>query len=92
MAIHNIKQREDENLRAFMERYKVEGLSIRGATEQMRIFGFMHGIRPKKLVEDLNKTVPRTMEETLERAEAFIRGNEATQWVLTLVCLKINIP
>ncbi|KAK1418215.1 hypothetical protein QVD17_27358 [Tagetes erecta] len=79
VELHNIKQRDDEDLRAFMERYKLEGLSIGGATEQMRISGFIHGVRPRQLIEDLNRHIPKTMEEAMERAESFIRGKEAAQ-------------
>ncbi|KAD4983228.1 hypothetical protein E3N88_19899 [Mikania micrantha] len=79
VELHNIKQKGEEDLRAFMERYKLESLSIGGATEQMRVSGFIHGVRPRQLVEDLNRKIPKTMEEAMERTEAFVRGKEAAQ-------------
>ncbi|KAD3337495.1 hypothetical protein E3N88_33015 [Mikania micrantha] len=79
VELHNIKQKEDEDLQAFMERYKLESLSIGGATEQMRVSGFIHGVRPRQLIEDLNRKIPKTMEEPMERTEAFVRGKEAAQ-------------
>ncbi|KAD4179915.1 hypothetical protein E3N88_28506 [Mikania micrantha] len=79
VELHNIKQKEDEDLRAFMERYKTESLSIGGATEQMRVSGYIHGVRPRQLIEDLNRKIPKSMEEAMERTEAFVRGKEAAQ-------------
>jgi NTP pyrophosphatase (non-canonical NTP hydrolase) len=60
-----------------MERYKKESLCVRGADERMRVSGFVNGTRPWQLYEELNKYPPRTMEEAMEKAEAFIRGKEA---------------
>ncbi|KAI3828409.1 hypothetical protein L1987_02510 [Smallanthus sonchifolius] len=54
VVLHNIKQRENEDLRSFMERYKLEGLK-------------------------LNRNIPKTMEETMGKAEAFLREKKATQ-------------
>ncbi|KAD3642299.1 hypothetical protein E3N88_31523 [Mikania micrantha] len=79
VELHNIKQKDEEDLRAFMERYKTESLSIGGATEQMRVSGYIHGVRPRQLIEDLNRKIPKTMEEAMERTEAFVRGKEAAQ-------------
>jgi hypothetical protein len=79
VELHNIKQKDDEELRVFMERYKKEGLSIGGATEQMRVSGFIHGVRPRQLIEELNGNIPQSMEEAMDRAEAFLRGKEAAQ-------------
>ncbi|KAI3828580.1 hypothetical protein L1987_02684 [Smallanthus sonchifolius] len=78
-VLYQIKQKEDEGLRSFIERYKKEGLSYAGATERMRVSGFMNAVRPKQLIEDLNKNIPHTMDEALERAEAYLRGKEAIQ-------------
>ncbi|KAJ0867694.1 hypothetical protein HanRHA438_Chr12g0566161 [Helianthus annuus] len=43
----------------------------------MRVAGFMNAITSKYLTRDFNKCLPKTLEETLERAEAHIRGEEA---------------
>ncbi|KAJ0939103.1 putative retrotransposon gag domain-containing protein [Helianthus annuus] len=76
-VIFQIKQRDDESLRAFIERYKKEGLTYVGADEKMRVAGFMNAITSKYLTRDFNKSLPKTLEEALERAEAHIRGEEA---------------
>ncbi|KAK1414676.1 hypothetical protein QVD17_30426 [Tagetes erecta] len=76
-VLYQIQQRDNEDLRSFMERYKKEGLSYNGATEKMRVSGFMNAIRPKKLLRNLHENIPQTMKETFERAEAYLRGEEA---------------
>ncbi|KAJ0601430.1 putative retrotransposon gag domain-containing protein [Helianthus annuus] len=76
-VIFQIKQRDDESLREFIERYKKEGLTYVGADEKMRVAGFMKAITSKYLTRDFNKSLPKTLEEALERAEAHIRGEEA---------------
>ncbi|XP_035845793.1 uncharacterized protein LOC118492110 [Helianthus annuus] len=76
-VIFQIKQRDDESLREFIERYKKEGLTYGGADEKMRVAGFMIAITSKYLTRDFNKSLPKTLEEALERAEAHIRGEEA---------------
>ncbi|GJY09716.1 reverse transcriptase domain-containing protein [Tanacetum coccineum] len=43
VEIHHIKQRDGESTEDFMERYKAEILNMEGASECMKISGFMHG-------------------------------------------------
>nr|GEY88138.1 reverse transcriptase domain-containing protein [Tanacetum cinerariifolium] len=78
VEIHNIKQREGETLKDFMERFKIETGRIKGAPECMRIFGFMHGINNPELTKRPNEHVPKTMEEMMIATTAFIRGEAAT--------------
>nr|GFA20362.1 reverse transcriptase domain-containing protein [Tanacetum cinerariifolium] len=72
MKIHNIKQRDEETLEDFMERFKIETGRMKGAPECMRIFGFMHGINNPELTKRLNERVPKTMEEMMIATTAFI--------------------
>ncbi|XP_035832813.1 uncharacterized protein LOC118481711 [Helianthus annuus] len=76
MVIFQIKQRDDESLREFIERYKKQGVTYVGADEKMRVGGFMNAVTSKYLTRDFNKSLPKTLEEALERAEAHIRGEE----------------
>ncbi|KAJ0706805.1 putative retrotransposon gag domain-containing protein [Helianthus annuus] len=76
-VIFQIKQKDDESLREFIERYKKESLTYVGADEKMRVAGFMNAITSKYLTRDFNKSLPKTLEEALGRAEAHIRGEEA---------------
>ncbi|XP_021986504.1 uncharacterized protein LOC110882926 [Helianthus annuus] len=76
-VIFQIKQKDDESLRDFIERYKKEGLTYVGADEKMRVAGFMNAVTSKYLTRDFNKCLPKTLEEALERDEAHIREEEA---------------
>jgi len=76
-VIFQIKQKDDESLKSFIERYKKEGLTYVGADEKMKVAGFMNAINSKYLTREFNKSLPRTLEEALEIAGAHIRGEEA---------------
>nr|GEX90039.1 reverse transcriptase domain-containing protein [Tanacetum cinerariifolium] len=77
VEIHNIKQRDGETIKDFMELFKIETGRMKGAPECMRIFGFMHGINNPELTKRLNEHVPKTMEEMMIATTAFIRGEAA---------------
>ncbi|GJY85303.1 reverse transcriptase domain-containing protein [Tanacetum coccineum] len=72
IEIHNIKQRDGENIKDFMERSKVETRRMKGAIECMRISGFMHGVNNPELTKCLNEHVPKTMEEMMIAITTFI--------------------
>nr|GFD24983.1 reverse transcriptase domain-containing protein [Tanacetum cinerariifolium] len=74
VEIHNIKQKDEETIEDFMERFKVETGRMKGASECMRIFEFMHGVNNLELTKRLNEHVPKTMEEMMITTTAFIRG------------------
>ncbi|GJS05656.1 hypothetical protein Tco_0322164 [Tanacetum coccineum] len=78
VEIHNIKQRDGETIKHFMERFKVETRRMKGAPECMRIFGFMHAVNNPELTKRLNEHVPKTMEEMMIATTAFIQGETAT--------------
>nr|GEW66851.1 reverse transcriptase domain-containing protein [Tanacetum cinerariifolium] len=74
VEIHNIKQKDEETIRDFMEWFKVETKRIKRAPECMRISGFMHRVNNPELTKHLNEHVPKTMEEMMITTTAFIRG------------------
>nr|GEX60825.1 hypothetical protein [Tanacetum cinerariifolium] len=74
VEIHNIKQRDEETIEEFIERFKFETRRMEGAPECMRISGFMHGVNNSELTKRLNERVPTTMEEMMTATKAFIRG------------------
>ncbi|GJR33829.1 reverse transcriptase domain-containing protein [Tanacetum coccineum] len=51
VEIHHIKQMDRESTEDFMERYKEEVLDVKGASECMKISGFMHGITHPELIK-----------------------------------------
>nr|GEU62626.1 reverse transcriptase domain-containing protein [Tanacetum cinerariifolium] len=77
VEIHNIKQRDGETLKDFMERFKIETGRMKGAPKCMRISEFMHGINNPELTKRLNERVPKTMEEMMIATTTFIRGEAA---------------
>ncbi|GJY64725.1 reverse transcriptase domain-containing protein [Tanacetum coccineum] len=77
VEIHNIKQRDEEIIEEFMERFKVETRRMKGAPECMRISRFMHGVNKPELTKRLNEHVPKTMEEMMITTIAFIQGETA---------------
>ncbi|GJU85409.1 hypothetical protein Tco_1292955 [Tanacetum coccineum] len=77
VEIHNIKQRDGETIKDFIERFKVETGRMRGAPECMRISEFMHRVNSPELTKRLNEQVPKTMEDMLIVTTAFIRGEIA---------------
>ncbi|GJZ82177.1 reverse transcriptase domain-containing protein [Tanacetum coccineum] len=78
VEIHNIKQRDGETIKDFIERFKVETGRMKGAPECMRISRFMHGVNNPELTKRLNEHVSKTMEEMITVTTAFIRGEDAT--------------
>nr|GEX54962.1 putative reverse transcriptase domain, ribonuclease H-like domain protein [Tanacetum cinerariifolium] len=77
VEIHNIKQKDGETIKDFMEQFKVETEGMKGAPECMRIFRFMHEVNNPELTKRLNEHVPKTMEEMMITTTAFIRGEVA---------------
>ncbi|GJX41313.1 reverse transcriptase domain-containing protein [Tanacetum coccineum] len=78
VEIHNIKQRDGETIEEFMERFKVETGRMKGASECMKISGFMHGVNNPELTKCLNERVLKTLKEMMTTTTAFIRGETAT--------------
>ncbi|GKA01068.1 reverse transcriptase domain-containing protein [Tanacetum coccineum] len=77
VEIHHIKQRDEESMEDFMERYKAEVLDVEGAPECMRISGFMHGITHHGLIKRLYERIPRSMDEMYRMTTSFLQGEVA---------------
>ncbi|GJS99663.1 reverse transcriptase domain-containing protein [Tanacetum coccineum] len=77
VEIHNIKQRDEETIEEFMERFKIKTERIKGAPECMRISGFIHEVNNPELTKCLNEHIPKTVEEMMTATTAFIRGETA---------------
>ncbi|GJS22784.1 reverse transcriptase domain-containing protein [Tanacetum coccineum] len=74
VEIHNIKHRDGESTEEFMRRYKLECRDVKGASECMKISGFMHGITNHELIKRLHDSIPRSMDEMIRVTTAFLRG------------------
>ncbi|GJW55872.1 reverse transcriptase domain-containing protein [Tanacetum coccineum] len=76
LAVHNIKQREDDSTRAFATRYTNDTLQILGLHKDQRIYGFVHGLRTRKLVEFLSTYLPSTYKGLMEKTYTWIEAKE----------------
>ncbi|GJZ12893.1 hypothetical protein Tco_0548123 [Tanacetum coccineum] len=76
LAIHSIKQREGESVRAFATRYTDDTLQILGLHEDQRIYGFVHGLRTRNLVEHLSTDLPSTYKGLMEKTYTWIEARE----------------
>ncbi|GJV55504.1 hypothetical protein Tco_1456509 [Tanacetum coccineum] len=64
-------------MEAFMEIFKVESMHVSGASECMRISGFMHGITNPNLIKKLNDNIPKFIDEMMSIKIDFLRGEVA---------------
>nr|GEU79242.1 reverse transcriptase domain-containing protein [Tanacetum cinerariifolium] len=72
VEIHNIKQKDEETIDDFMERFKVKTGRMKGAPKCMQISEFMHGVNNSELTKRPNEHVPKTMKEMMITTTAFI--------------------
>ncbi|GKB34091.1 reverse transcriptase domain-containing protein [Tanacetum coccineum] len=77
VEIHHIKQREGESTEDFVWRFKTESRDVKGASEVMRISGFMHGIANPELIKCLHDKIPKSVDEMWKITMAFLRGEVA---------------
>nr|GEW95430.1 reverse transcriptase domain-containing protein [Tanacetum cinerariifolium] len=77
VEIHNIKQRNGESTEEFVRRYMLECRDVKGATECMKISGFMHGITNPELIKRLHDKIPKLMDEMMRVTVTFLRGEMA---------------
>nr|GEX85710.1 hypothetical protein [Tanacetum cinerariifolium] len=75
-CVHNIKQRDGESLRALVTRYTDETLQILGLHKDQSIFGFVHGLRTRNLVEHLSTYLPSTYKCLMEKTYTWIKAKE----------------
>nr|XP_043625725.1 uncharacterized protein LOC122597159 [Erigeron canadensis] len=76
VAAHNIKQRENETSRDFIERFIVESQEITGLPESQGVSGLIHGCRKRELVECLNTDLAETFDEAKKKAHKFLDTKE----------------
>ncbi|GJR86123.1 reverse transcriptase domain-containing protein [Tanacetum coccineum] len=76
IVLHNIKQRDGESTKDFIQRYKSENGNVKGAPECMRISGFVHGITNPELIKRFHEKIPKTVDEMMQVATSFLQGQE----------------
>ncbi|GJS67653.1 reverse transcriptase domain-containing protein [Tanacetum coccineum] len=77
IEIHNIKQQEGESTEDFVKRYKVESMDVKGASECMRISGFVQGITNPELIKRLHDKISKTVDKMIRVTTSFLRGEVA---------------
>ncbi|GJS75058.1 reverse transcriptase domain-containing protein [Tanacetum coccineum] len=77
IVLHNIKQRDGESTKDFIQRYKSESGNVKGAPECMRISGFIHEITNPELIKRFQEKIPKTVDEMMQVATSFLQGQEA---------------
>ncbi|GKC06637.1 hypothetical protein Tco_0998247, partial [Tanacetum coccineum] len=77
VEIHHIKQREGESTEDFVRRFKIESRDVKGASEIMRISGFMHGITNPELIKRLHDKIQKSVDEMMKITTSFLRGEVA---------------
>ncbi|XP_073132975.1 uncharacterized protein [Henckelia pumila] len=75
-SLFAIKQREHENLRAYIRRFSALALEVPMATPDLLISAFMQGLDTKDFLKSLIKRPPETYEELLARAEKYVNMEE----------------
>ncbi|GKG02688.1 reverse transcriptase domain-containing protein, partial [Tanacetum coccineum] len=59
IVLHNIKQRDGESTKDFIQRYTSESGNVKGAPKCMRISGFVHGITNPELIKRFHEKIPK---------------------------------
>ncbi|GJT61245.1 reverse transcriptase domain-containing protein [Tanacetum coccineum] len=77
IVLYNIKKRDGESTEDFIQRYKSESRNVKGASECMRISGFVHGITNPELIKRFHEKIPKTVDEMMQVATSFLQGQEA---------------
>ncbi|GKF39921.1 hypothetical protein Tco_0119982, partial [Tanacetum coccineum] len=76
MAMHNIKQRDEESTRAFVNRHTDDTLQILGLQEEKRISDFIHGLKTRSLVKFLSINLPIIYKGMIEKTCTWIEAKE----------------
>nr|GEU76308.1 hypothetical protein [Tanacetum cinerariifolium] len=71
---HHIEQREGESAEAFMDRFKDESFYLKGVSECLKIFRFMHVIINLDLIKWLNDNITKYVDAMMSVTMTFLRG------------------
>nr|GEY77686.1 hypothetical protein [Tanacetum cinerariifolium] len=77
IELYNIKQRDGKFTEDFVRRSKLESRDVKGASECMGIFGFMHGSTNPEFIKRLHDKIPKMVDEMMRVTTSFLRGELA---------------
>ncbi|GKE71798.1 hypothetical protein Tco_1529870 [Tanacetum coccineum] len=69
--------RDGESTEEFVRMYKLECRDVKGASESMKISGFMHEITNPELIKRLHDKIPKSVDEMMRVTTTFLRGEVA---------------
>ncbi|XP_020206818.1 uncharacterized protein LOC109791874 [Cajanus cajan] len=75
-ALANLRQNDDEPLRAFMERFSNILVRIRNLNPEVALHAMLMALKPGSFVDSLCRDAPRDMDELRGRAAAYIQMEE----------------
>jgi hypothetical protein len=70
-------QQKGETLRSYIQRWSVIKNSAEDVSDERAIDSFSSGLHHSYLVEEIGRTMPRTMSELMEAANRFADGEDA---------------
>ncbi|XP_073117756.1 uncharacterized protein [Elaeis guineensis] len=77
-SLFSLKQGENETLRHFVVQFNTATLEVRDLNEDMAISAMKRRLRESRFTYSLDKTLPRTYAELLERAYKYMRADEGS--------------
>ncbi|XP_035841427.1 uncharacterized protein LOC118488262 [Helianthus annuus] len=72
--ILHIRQRDNERIDQYMERFVKESMNIKDVPEVMKISSFINGLKHAQLCEKLGEEFPHSFDNLMDRVRAFVRG------------------
>ena len=76
-SLINIKQREGESIRAYVNRFNIAALEVRNLDQSIAIAALKGGLQKNDLLFSLEKKYPRNFADLLARVEGYARVEEA---------------
>ena len=76
-SLINIKQREGESIRAYINRFNIAALEVRNLDQSIAMAALKGGLQKNNLLFSLKKKYPINFADLLARAEGYIRVKEA---------------
>ncbi|XP_022030557.1 uncharacterized protein LOC110931473 [Helianthus annuus] len=74
--ILHIRQRDNERIDQYMERFVKESMNIKDVPEVMKIRSFINGLKHPQLCEKLGEEFPPFFDNLMDRVRAFVRGKD----------------
>ncbi|XP_022003491.1 uncharacterized protein LOC110900943 [Helianthus annuus] len=74
--ILHIRQRDNERIDQYMERFVKERMNIKDVPEVMKISSFINGLKHAQLCEKLGEEFPHSFDNLMDRVRAFVRGKD----------------